>query len=82
MLFRQEKMKYDCIICDVPCSGDGTIRKNPTVWKNWTPATGNARHAIQFNIAERGIELLDVNGVMVYSSCAINPIENEAVIAR
>ena len=27
------------IICDVPCSGDGTIRKNPNVWNNWNPGT-------------------------------------------
>ena len=75
-------VKYDRIICDVPCSGDGTIRKNPNVWDNWSPAKGNARHHIQFNIAERGVELLDINGIMAYSSCSMNPIENEAVIAR
>ena len=79
---RTEKVKYDRIICDVPCSGDGTIRKNPHVWKNWSPAKGNARHFIQFNIAERGVELLDINGIMAYSTCSMNPIENEAVISR
>lgn len=62
--------------------GDGTIRKNPTVWKDWSPGSGNSRHFIQFNIAERGLELLKVGGLMAYSSCAINPVENEAVVAR
>ena len=62
--------------------GDGTIRKNPTVWKDWNPGSGNSRHFIQFNIAERGLELLKVGGLMAYSSCAINPVENEAVMAR
>ena len=80
--FSSEVVKYDRIVCDVPCSGDGTIRKNPNVWNDWSPARGNARHMIQFNIAERGVELLEVGGIMAYSSCAINPIENEAVIAR
>ena len=76
-------VKYDRIVCDVPCSGDGTIRKNPTIWgQKWSPASGNMRHCLQYNIAERCIELLEVNGIMAYSSCAINPIENEAVIAR
>ena len=75
-------LKYDRIVCDVPCSGDGTIRKNPTVWNNWTPASGNARHHLQYNIVERGVELLEIGGLMAYSSCAINPIENEAVIGR
>ena len=80
--YSQEFVKYDRIVCDVPCSGDGTIRKNPTVWSDWSPAKGNSRHSLQFNIVERGAELLEINGIMAYSSCAINPIENEAVIAR
>ena len=80
----QEKkcIKYDRIVCDVPCSGDGTIRKNPTVWQDWTPGTGNSRHHLQYNIVERGAELLEVGGLIAYSSCAINPVENEAVIGR
>ena len=52
------------------------------MWKDWSPVTGNHRHILQFNIVERGVELLDINGILAYSSCAINPIENEAVIAR
>jgi tRNA (cytosine34-C5)-methyltransferase len=28
---------YDRIICDVPCSGDGTLRKNPQIWSEWRP---------------------------------------------
>ena len=79
---KKQCLKYDRIVCDVPCSGDGTIRKNPTVWNNWTPASGNARHHLQYNIVERGVELLEIGGLMAYSSCAINPIENEAVIGR
>jgi 16S rRNA C967 or C1407 C5-methylase (RsmB/RsmF family) len=63
-------------------SGDGTIRKNPTVWKDWTPGSGNSRHFVQFNLVERGVELLKVGGIIAYSSCAINPVENEAVLAR
>ena len=75
-------LKYDRIVCDVPCSGDGTIRKNPTVWCDWTPGSGNSRHHLQYNIVERGVELLEIGGLIAYSSCAINPVENEAVIGR
>ncbi|XP_040581830.1 uncharacterized protein [Lepeophtheirus salmonis] len=75
-------LQFDRIVCDVPCSGDGTIRKNPNVWLNWHPARGNERHHLQYSIAARSIELLKPGGIMVYSSCAMNPIENEAVISR
>lgn len=37
---------------------------------------------IQFRIAKRGAELLSIGGKMVYSTCSLNPIENEAVLHR
>ena len=73
---------YDHIVCDVPCSGDGTIRKNPNIWADWHPARGNGRFSLQLNIARRGVELLREGGTMAYSSCSINQIENEAVMAQ
>ncbi|XP_046737779.1 tRNA (cytosine(34)-C(5))-methyltransferase [Diprion similis] len=77
-----EKLKFDRILADVPCSGDGTMRKNPDIWCKWSPANGNNLHGIQYRIAQRGLELLAVGGRMVYSTCSLNPIENEAVIHR
>jgi len=73
---------YDRIVCDVPCSGDGTIRKNPNIWNNWNPGRGNHRYFLQLKIARRGVQLLKEGGLMAYSSCAINQIENECVIAK
>lgn len=39
-----EIMKFDRILCDVPCSGDGTLRKNADAWPKWSPAMGNNLH--------------------------------------
>ncbi|XP_071567263.1 tRNA (cytosine(34)-C(5))-methyltransferase isoform X1 [Temnothorax nylanderi] len=75
-------LKFDRILADVPCSGDGTMRKNPDIWCKWSPANGNNLHGIQYRIAKRGLELLTVGGRMVYSTCSLNPIENEAVLHR
>ena len=38
-------------------------------------------HALQIQILERGLEVLKVGGKMSYSTCSLNPIENEAVVA-
>lgn len=37
---------------------------------------------IQYRILKRGLELLNVGGQLVYSTCSLNPVENEAVINR
>jgi len=36
--------RFDRILADVPCSGDGTMRKNPDIWCKWSPANGNNLH--------------------------------------
>lgn len=74
-------MKFDRILCDVPCSGDGTLRKNYTLWKNFNAHLGHACHPLQVDILERAFKLLKKGGRLVYSTCSFNPIENEAVVA-
>jgi 16S rRNA C967 or C1407 C5-methylase (RsmB/RsmF family) len=76
-----DKRLFDTILCDVPCSGDGTIRKDPHVLVNWTPATSIALHALQVNILVRSLQCLRVGGIMSYSTCTLNPVEDEAVVA-
>lgn len=78
---KQNNLKFDRILCDVPCSGDGTFRKNLSLWKNFHNHMGHANHPLQLDILERGIKLLKLGGRMVYSTCTFNPIEDEAVVA-
>uniref|UniRef100_UPI0037E788FB RNA cytosine C(5)-methyltransferase NSUN2 n=1 Tax=Semicossyphus pulcher TaxID=241346 RepID=UPI0037E788FB len=78
---KKDILFYDRILCDVPCSGDGTMRKNIDVWKKWTTSNSLHLHGLQLRIAVRGLEQLAVGGRMVYSTCSLNPIEDEAVIA-
>ena len=51
---------FDRIVCDVPCCGDGTLRKEPGIWKRWSPNFGTSLHTLQLQIAMRGISLLKV----------------------
>uniref|UniRef100_A0A7N9AYI7 tRNA (cytosine(34)-C(5))-methyltransferase n=1 Tax=Mastacembelus armatus TaxID=205130 RepID=A0A7N9AYI7_9TELE len=78
---KKDILFYDRVLCDVPCSGDGTMRKNIDVWKKWTTSNSLHLHGLQLRIAVRGVEQLAVGGRMVYSTCSLNPVEDEAVIA-
>ena len=73
--------EFDRVLCDVPCTGDGTIRKAADIWRRWSMTDANAIHSRQFQILCRGIQLLKAGGTLVYSTCSLNPIENEAVVA-
>lgn len=75
-------VKFDRILADVPCSGDGTIRKQPDIYRRWSVNNGNGLHMLQLRIALRGCQLLKVGARLVYSTCTFNPIEDEAVIAE
>ncbi|XP_062563812.1 tRNA (cytosine(34)-C(5))-methyltransferase [Armigeres subalbatus] len=75
-----QNLKYDRVLCDVPCSGDGTLRKNPDIWTKWNLQHACNLHGLQYRIVKRGAELLEVGGKLVYSTCSLNPIENEAVL--
>lgn len=74
-------LKFDRILCDVPCSGDGTVRKNPDLWRKWSVGNANNFHGLQSKILRRGLELLKEDGLLVYSTCSMNPAEDESVIA-
>ena len=74
--------QYDKILCDVPCSGDGMLRRSPGGWSSWTATSGVVMQEMQVAMLERGIELLAPGGRLVYSTCSLNPMENEAVVAR
>jgi multisite-specific tRNA:(cytosine-C5)-methyltransferase len=74
-------LKFDRVLADVPCSGDGTARKNPNVWKDWSPGNSIGLHPMQVRILVRALQMLKVGGRAVYSTCSMNPGENEAVVA-
>ena len=73
---------FDRILVDAPCSGSGTTRKNPELWKNWTERAGRKLNPLQVALVRKGAMLLAPGGRMVYSTCSMDPIENEAVVAE
>ncbi|BDA47721.1 probable RNA cytosine-C(5)-methyltransferase NSUN2 [Coccomyxa sp. Obi] len=79
---QKQAYKFDRILCDVPCSGDGTLRKAPDIWRRWSEKNGNGLHPLQLRIALHSAQMLKVGGRMVYSTCTFNPVEDEAVVAE
>ena len=72
---------FDRVLCDVPCTGDGTFRKCPHLWRLWRARRAVELHVIQLQIVTAGAALLKPGGRIVYSTCSQNPMEDEAVVA-
>ncbi|MBJ23298.1 MAG: hypothetical protein CMB64_01380 [Euryarchaeota archaeon] len=73
---------FDAILLDVPCSGTGTIRKNKKLWWKWKPSISQSLHKLQLKISNRCAQLLKPGGRMVYSTCSIDPLENEVIVSK
>ena len=71
----------DRVLCDVPCSGLGMIRRKPEIrFKNACETEGIPE--IQYKILCNAVNYLKPGGRLVYSTCTLNPAENEEVCER
>ncbi len=71
----------DRVLCDVPCSGLGTIRRKPEIRYKDLAFIDNLTH-LQYNILVHASKYLKSGGVLVYSTCTLNRAENDAVCDR
>lgn len=71
---------WDRIQLDPPCSGWGTVEKNPQVLKLWQGDKVKPLVALQRRLLERATALLRPGGIVVYSTCTTNEAENEAQV--
>lgn len=71
----------DKILCDVPCSGLGVIRRKPEIkYKSFEEF--DRLPEIQYNILENASHYLKTGGELIYSTCTVNPAENEGVVDK
>jgi len=84
-----DENSFDYILCDVPCSGDGTVRKSPKILGKWSPKNAARNKPLQKELLKVGLGLLkpsesddDNGGMLVYSTCSLSPMENEEVVSE
>ncbi|MBW2999591.1 RsmB/NOP family class I SAM-dependent RNA methyltransferase, partial [Candidatus Woesearchaeota archaeon] len=78
--FKKAGIEFDKILVDAPCSGTGTIRKSLKTIGMWNPHMIKRLAATQKQLIKTAFEVLKPGGVMVYSTCSLEPEENEAII--
>ncbi len=71
--------KFDRILVDAPCSGTGTLGRNPEIKWRITPAGPLELQRVQAAILRNALECLAPGGRLVYSTCSLEREENEAV---
>lgn len=72
---------FDRVLCDVPCSGLGVIRRKPEI-ADKPLGDFDTLPEVQYAILTASAALVRPGGVLQYSTCTLNPAENEAVAAR
>jgi len=71
---------FDLILCDVPCSGTGTLGRNPEIKERLRPSDLARQAQRQREILSAALARLAPGGRLLYSTCSLEPEENEQVI--
>lgn len=69
----------DRVLCDVPCSGLGIIRKKPDI--RYKDLSDFSLTSAQQKILQNGLSYLKQDGKLMYSTCTVNPAENEGIVS-
>jgi 16S rRNA (cytosine967-C5)-methyltransferase len=79
---RRQKETFDVVLCDVPCSGTGTWRRNPDMrWHHYGPPLEELL-GVQAEILERIASCVKPGGRLVYATCSLLADENEDQVEK
>lgn len=73
--------EFDLVLADVPCSGTGTLARNPEIRHQLAPEDLERQAARQRAILASALRAARPGGQVVYSTCSLEPEENEEVVA-
>ena len=79
--YKKTKLRFDVIIADVPCSGEGMFRKDPQSIEEWSPQNVENCWQLQRSIIADIWDNLKPGGILIYSTCTFNAHEDEENIA-
>ena len=72
--------RFDAILVDAPCSGEGMFRRDPASRDEWNPASPEGCARRQSEILDQAARMLRPGGRLVYSTCTFNAVENEGSV--
>jgi len=78
--FAKTGIEFDRVLLDAPCSGTGTIRKSIKTLRIWNPGMVKKISYEQKRLIDVAFQILKKGGTMVYSTCSLEPEEDEGVI--
>ena len=79
--FKSDLGLFDAVLCDVPCSGLGVIRRKPEIKYKKISDYADLPE-IQLNILSASVKYLKEDGLLIYSTCTVRKAENEDVVSR
>lgn len=79
--YARSGLKFDVILCDVPCSGEGMFRKDDGAISEWSVQNVENCRQLQREIVCEAWKCLRPDGLLIYSTCTFNAKENEENVA-
>jgi len=79
-LRKKSQIRFDKILVDAPCSGEGTLRKSPKTFEMWNINMIKKIAGVQRQLASAAMKVLKVGGEMIYSTCTLAPEEDEFIV--
>jgi NOL1/NOP2/sun family putative RNA methylase len=76
----KSQLRFDKILLDAPCSGEGTLRSSPKTFLMWNPRMIDKLSRMQKKLLAFALKCLKRGGTLVYSTCTHAPEEDEGVI--
>ncbi|WP_413288577.1 RsmB/NOP family class I SAM-dependent RNA methyltransferase [Bdellovibrio sp. HCB337] len=78
----KEPDSFDRVLLDAPCSGERHVLENKKAMEEWSPRRGENLATRQYSLLSAALLAVKSGGRIVYSTCSINPDENDGVIHK